>query len=173
MIHRYKQTGVGLVEVLVALLLLAIGVLGYSALQLRAIDATAEALNRSQATVILRGLTESIRANPLGQGSYATAVQGYLNIDDKTLPPSCFKSECSASDFAQYDAYWAAKSAHTLGMKITMTKCPGVGTTIQRQCLFAAWDDAATKLGATDYSVCMASDGIYVANAKCLMMEAY
>ena len=64
-----KQKGVGLVEVLVALVLLAVGVLGYAALQLRAIDATSEALNRSQATVILRGLTESIRANPLAQNS--------------------------------------------------------------------------------------------------------
>ena len=39
---RNIQAGVGLMEVLVALLLLAIGVLGYVALQLRAFDASAE-----------------------------------------------------------------------------------------------------------------------------------
>lgn len=36
---KSKQNGVGLIEVLVALVLLAIGVLGFSLLQLRAIDA--------------------------------------------------------------------------------------------------------------------------------------
>lgn len=173
MMISQKQIGVGLVEVLVSLVLLAIGVLGYSALQLRAIDATAEALNRSQATIILRGLTESIRANPLAQNAYPIAVHDYLDIDEDTTSPECFNAECTVDELAQYDAYWAAKSAQGLGMKITMTTCPGVGTTIRRQCLFAAWDEAATQLGATDYSVCMASDGIYVANAKCLMMEAY
>ncbi|MEF9994952.1 MAG: prepilin-type N-terminal cleavage/methylation domain-containing protein, partial [Acinetobacter sp.] len=37
--HHY-QKGVGLIEVLVALLLLAVGVLGYSILQIRAVDAS-------------------------------------------------------------------------------------------------------------------------------------
>lgn len=48
--HHYKQkaqAGVGLLEVLVALILLAIGVLGYVALQLRAMDASSEALSKS------------------------------------------------------------------------------------------------------------------------------
>ena len=65
MIIRKHQQGVGLMEVLVALLLLAIGVLGYTALQLRAVDASAEAMSRSQGMLILRGLAENIRANPL------------------------------------------------------------------------------------------------------------
>jgi len=127
--YKNNQQGVGLVEVLVALVLLALGVLGYTALQLRAVDAAGEALTRSQATLILRGLTESIRANPDGQGSYPAAVQGYLG-------------------------------------------CPGVKS-VKRQCLFAAWDDTASKLKAADYSKCMASNGIYVPSARCLMMEAY
>jgi Tfp pilus assembly protein PilV len=53
---KKSELGVGLVEVLVALILLAIGVLGYTALQLRAVDASNEALTKSQATVLLRGL---------------------------------------------------------------------------------------------------------------------
>ncbi|HEY4713949.1 MAG TPA: prepilin-type N-terminal cleavage/methylation domain-containing protein, partial [Aquirhabdus sp.] len=45
--NRTSQRGVGMVEVLVAMVLLAIGVLGYAALQVRAVEATGEALNRS------------------------------------------------------------------------------------------------------------------------------
>lgn len=44
----------GLLEVLVALILLAIGVLGYVALQLRAMDASSEALSKSQAILVMR-----------------------------------------------------------------------------------------------------------------------
>ncbi|MFH4043618.1 prepilin-type N-terminal cleavage/methylation domain-containing protein, partial [Acinetobacter baumannii] len=43
------QAGVGLIEVLVALILLAIGGLGDVALQIRAMDASSEALTKSQA----------------------------------------------------------------------------------------------------------------------------
>jgi type IV pilus assembly protein PilV len=67
---KTSELGIGMVEVLVALVLLAIGVLGYTALQLRAVDASNEALTRSQATVLLRSLTESMRANNGGQSSY-------------------------------------------------------------------------------------------------------
>ena len=45
-----RQTGVGLVEVLVALVLLSIAVLGFVALQIRAITASNEATMNVQAT---------------------------------------------------------------------------------------------------------------------------
>ena len=44
-----QQKGVGLIEVLVAVLLLSVAVLGFSALQMRAISATDESLIRTQA----------------------------------------------------------------------------------------------------------------------------
>lgn len=45
-----SQQGIGLIEVLVALLLLAVAVLGFSAMQITAIKATDETILRSQAT---------------------------------------------------------------------------------------------------------------------------
>ena len=77
--HHY-QKGVGLIEVLVALLLLAVGVLGYSILQIRAVDASSEALSRSQGMLITRALAENMRANPGAQTNYPTAVRGFTNI---------------------------------------------------------------------------------------------
>ena len=62
------QAGVGLIEVLVALILLAIGVLGYVALQIRAMDASSEALTKSQAMIVMRGLAENIRTNSVQAG---------------------------------------------------------------------------------------------------------
>lgn len=172
MMNARQQLGVGLVEVLVALILLAIGVLGYTALQLRAVDATSEALTRSQASLILRGLTENMRANPSAQASYPAAIKSYENSVEPKPAPTCLDKPCSSADFAKYDAYLAAHAASNIGIKIVMAECPGVNA-IKRQCLFAAWDETYAKVSSADYSSCMDSNGIYAARAKCLMMEAY
>lgn len=61
---RTQQRGVGLIEVLVAVLLLSIAVLGFSALQMRAIGATDESLVRTKSLTIVRNLAEVMRAYP-------------------------------------------------------------------------------------------------------------
>ncbi|MCH7328885.1 type IV pilus modification protein PilV [Acinetobacter modestus] len=180
MINKNNQQGVGLVEVLVALLLLAVGVLGYSILQFRAIDASSEALTRSQGVLVLRSLAENIRVNSAGQANYPAAVRNYTNITTLPSAPSisCFNPSaiCTPAQAATYDAYFAAKTAFELGMNITMTACPGTaGAPVQRQCLFAAWGDTVLSVSGTtaDISQCMSATGVYVSNSKCLMMEAY
>ena len=45
MINSHYQKGVGLMEVLVAMLILAIAILGYAALQVRATTATEESMS--------------------------------------------------------------------------------------------------------------------------------
>ena len=65
------QKGVGLLDILVALLLLAIAVLGFVALQLRAVEATAEGANRIQAMNIARDLAERLGSD------YVVFSQGY------------------------------------------------------------------------------------------------
>ncbi|MFW2161143.1 type IV pilus modification protein PilV [Acinetobacter beijerinckii] len=185
MIIQKKQAGVGLVEVLVALLLLAIGVLGYVALQLRAFDASAEAITKSQAVVVMRGLAENIRANKTQINNYPAFVRSYSNFPSvtPTAPTSCFNSVCTANQQAQFDAYQAARNANQLGMRLTMDNCPGVVSTmaLRRQCLYAFWGATVpTEIPASgvtpssaDVSTCMGSNGVYVAGSSCLMIEVY
>ena len=164
-----RQAGVGMVEVLVALVLLALGVLGFTALQLRAVEAGDEALVRSQATLLLRGLTEGIRANPEGQTFYPANVQAYAGITAKpSIGKDCLDVVCTPQQMAAYDAFLVARSAFNVGINITMAACPGA---TNRQCVFAGW--GGVKFSAGDYSTCMNASGKYVNNAQCLMMEAY
>jgi len=60
----HNQQGVGLIEVMVAVLLLAVAVLGFSALQMRAISATDEGLVRTKSLTVVRNLAEVMRAYP-------------------------------------------------------------------------------------------------------------
>lgn len=180
------QAGVGLIEVLVAILLLAIGVLGYVALQLRAFDASSEAVRKSQSIVIMRGLAESMRVNKTQMTNYSAFVRSYTGFSSSTTAPkNCFNEVCTPEEFAQFDAYQAARNADQLGIKLTMDNCPGVTSsmTIRRQCLYSFWgktspaiNTSGTGAAATtsaDVSTCMGSDGIYVSGASCLMMEVY
>lgn len=178
MIIYQNQKGVGLVEVLVALLLLAVGVLGYSILQIRAVDASSEALSRSQGMLILRSLAENMRANPIAQTNYPPAVRGFTNITSTpaTPSPSCSNSICTPAQMANFDAFIAARSAFEIGMNITMRDCPGVSSApIPRQCLFIAWGNTTLSATSTtaDVTNCMSTAGVYLNGSNCLMMEAY
>jgi len=74
----HNQQGVGLIEVMVAVLLLSVAVLGFSALQMRAVSATDESLVRTKSLTIVRNLAEVMRAYPeayvTGSGSTFTSA---------------------------------------------------------------------------------------------------
>ena len=62
--YSMHEQGIGLVEVLVAVLLLSVAVLGFSALQMRAISTTDESLVRTKSLTVVRNLAEVMRAYP-------------------------------------------------------------------------------------------------------------
>lgn len=67
---RRTQSGVMLIEVLVAVLLCAFALLGFVALQARASAAEFEALQRSQALVLVDDMKARLNANRANAGSY-------------------------------------------------------------------------------------------------------
>lgn len=81
------QHGVGLIEVLVAVLLLSIAVLGFSALQVRAVSATDESLVRTKSMTLVRNLAEVMRAYPEAYvTSSGAAFAGALPTDTNAVP---------------------------------------------------------------------------------------
>ncbi len=178
------QRGVGIVEVLVALVVLSVGVLGFAMLQGRAVETTKEAFNRTQAIWVLRGLADSIRVNAASQSSYAAAVNAYSGITSAPTAPSpnCLSGNpCATADLVNQDAYQAALAAFNLGMKVNMITCPGVPSAapIQRQCVLAAWGNTTPTYNSAITSTnpsgndCIIDTGNYNPTATCIMMEAY
>lgn len=114
-----RQCGVGLIEVLVALLVLGIGVLGTVALETSGIGYSRTSVERAQAVSLIDSMAERIRDNPIGAQS-----GDYGSIDTRTVSaPSvdCAAGACSASDIAAYDA-WQWRKA------ITYALASGYGT---------------------------------------------
>ena len=68
-----RQRGAMLIEVLIAILLCAFGLLGFVAMQARANTAEFESLQRSQALVLLQDMESRLSVNRSGASDYVTA----------------------------------------------------------------------------------------------------
>lgn len=168
-----SQRGVGLMEVLVSLVILAIAVLGFAALQFRALDAIQEANDRTAAMTLARDLAEKIRVNRTQLSKYKSEI----NASEETTAKSCVRADsdkpadpitsmCTRTELATFDASQILGMAKQKNMTIIISDCQGG----DRQCVYVAWGD--TAITATSQANCMVS-GVYVAGAKCLVMEAY
>jgi len=74
--HRRAQSGVGLIEVLVAVLVLSIGFLGVAALQVMSLSTNNSAMARSMAVVASYSILDAMRADIVNAraGSYDTGT---------------------------------------------------------------------------------------------------
>lgn len=141
--HRVYIQGSTLVEVLVALLLLAVGLLGGAALQLASLRARHESALLSMAVQLAASMAERMRANR-AQAGLADADNPYLGLDyeagstdEAGDAPACFgDAACSAAQLAQADiAEWKQQLRRDL---------PGARLRICRDAL--AWDAQAQGL---------------------------
>lgn len=168
-----NQQGVGLLEVLIALLLLAVAVLGFSAMQLRAIQATDETLTRSDAMVIIRNISEDLRLLPT-----TTQKQTYKTAISSTTAPSvkCAGAggqACTAEQRVQYNAYQAKELAKLSNIKVSAVECgTQKANNINKLCVIASWNETEADMQGNNNS-CAKSDGTYMAGSSCIIMETY
>lgn len=157
-----RQRGVGMVEILVALLVLSIGVLGYAGLQLRALNSTDEAYLRSQATAIGQDVVERIMANPEATGTYTTESNWpAAGAVPATMPQTCVNSKCTATQVADWDIDQTAWQAANLlpGGQITVSACAGSAST----CVRVAWGENVP-------ADCEDNSGV-VSDVDCVVLE--
>lgn len=169
---RNTQKGVGLVEVLVALVLLSIAVLGFVALQIRAMGASAEAGMNVQASNIARDLAERMRVNRGGLSDYkkVTSHENCASTQGSEGEEGYSAGKfCTAEEMAQYDYAQVEKRANDLGMNIDVLNCQG--STLVRKCIYVAWE-GTTATNGTGSPNCT-NGTAYVPNANCIIMEIY
>lgn len=168
MLKIRSQAGMGMFEVLVALFILAIGVLGFSALQLRAVEATMEANDKTLAMNLARDLAERIRINRQALTQYTTAINDPAATTEclPTTLASTYRPTCTPETLARHDATEILQIANNQGQTVVMAQCQG-GV---RTCIYVAW--GSTVISPNDLSQCMVG-GSYRNNAKCIVMEAY
>ena len=120
-----KQRGITLVESLVAIVVMALGVLGILGAQMRTLADTQTGVRRAQAVRLIEDLSERIRVNPTGPSQLANYVIGSAEPAAppgtselaalRTLQNSCTTSACTGAQLAARDrALWLATVQQTL-----------------------------------------------------------
>lgn len=106
------QRGISLVESMVAIVVMALGILGVLGVQLRTLADTQTGVRRAQAIRLIEDLSERIKVNPNGlgsMGSYATAWGGVTG----TIPTCA--GGCTSADLARRDIdFWKKNVSATM-----------------------------------------------------------
>ncbi|MCF6190051.1 MAG: type IV pilus modification protein PilV [Cocleimonas sp.] len=99
---NHKQHGFSLLEVLISMVIIAVGLLGLSGLQIASLKGTTNAHSRNVASLLVMELSERMRANPLG-------VAGAFYENDVvcgTVERVCRgANECSPAEVARHDVF--------------------------------------------------------------------
>jgi type IV pilus assembly protein PilV len=119
----YTQ-GFTLIEVLVSILILSIGVLGVTALQMRGLDGNRNALLRVQASQLASDLIQRIEVN--GATTYGPVSLG----DVPPVPTNCNDSNCTPAQIAQFDTtQWLCSINSIASDGTTFPACQGLSIT--------------------------------------------
>ncbi|MDH3377861.1 MAG: type IV pilus modification protein PilV [Gammaproteobacteria bacterium] len=103
---RYSK-GTSLVEVLVAVFVFSIGLLGIAALQVQSKRSNFEAIQRTTASMLTNDLVERLRSNTAGLNTYITDANLPLGGGQiATEPaPNCFSATCTTVELATHDLW--------------------------------------------------------------------
>lgn len=140
------QAGVGLIEVLVALLVLSIGFLGIAALQARSLSTNNSAMARSMATVASYSILDAMRAdlnNAVG-GSYNGTVTANAC---STISASTTLATAQLKQWCNIELAPLGASASTTG-KIACTAATG-GINSAYCTITVQFDDSRAGLGSS------------------------
>lgn len=107
----HHQSGFTLLEVMIALVIFSIGLLGLAGLQAGGLRSNTQAQFRTVATIQVYDMAERIRANPRG------VADGDYNAFDDASPTAedCISAACTAAEMATYDYYeWVTNTQKVL-----------------------------------------------------------
>lgn len=184
-----RQEGIGLIEVVVALLLLAVAVLGFSALNMVSIKATDDSVLIANANTLMRGLSEDLRLNPSNIMTYQQSIQGVLGNVSSTkdyctavaeyktsnVTKNCDSDLCTEEQLSNYNSWRAMNQACNNEVLLNMITCPGTENKQLRQCIITSWNGTKPTFGAQSVSnkSCADTLGVYHSGSDCLVMESY
>ena len=107
---RPTPRGVSLVEVLVAILVTTVGLLGVAALDALALRGHQQSVHLTTAALRARELADRIHANPV-----AAQHGQYVFNATPASPPDCLAASCTPAELAQFDfAEWNTTNALVL-----------------------------------------------------------
>ncbi len=122
-----SQSGFTMVETMVALVVLAIGLLGIAALYLNSLQAGRSAVYRTEAVNLAADLADRIRSNRTALGAYANVfTDAPADVAACYTTAGCTPAQLAASDLNRWKADIAQLLPNGLG-QVAVTLPVGVG----------------------------------------------
>ncbi|GFM87213.1 type IV pilus modification protein PilV [Pseudomonas cichorii] len=141
---RHRQTGMTLIEVLVSVLILAIGLLGAAAIQLNALKYTDSSTMTSQASFIAYDMMDRIRANVDGNAvsNGTTNVLSTYALANLAAAPTANANRARDQDLYDFKTNITNFAGSTATASIDVSGAPAVTITI-------TWDDTRAASSST------------------------
>ncbi len=152
-----KQLGITLIEVLVTVLILAIGGLGIASMQLAGLKYTNGAYARTQSVILANDMINKIQSNR----TFALDLNNdgtFGNNEPYTIPTfgsiitstkDCTQDECDTQELADYDlSTWLDEVARVLPAgrgRITLINQPNAGITERQFNISLQWREVANS----------------------------
>ena len=110
-----RQRGVGLVEILLAVVLVSVGFLAAARMQVESMRFSKSAYHQSQAYLIAADMIDRMRGNPKGveAGHYAK-VSSSVSMAADLEDPGCDEKSCGPAETAAQDLYDWSGHVHDL-----------------------------------------------------------
>jgi len=120
-----KQRGITLLESLIAIMVMALGILGILGAQMRTLNNTQTSFHRAQAIRLIEDLSERLMATPNALSNADAYISGWDNStgdekggengEEASNAADCHLQACSNVDLAKFDiAQWKAQVANAL-----------------------------------------------------------
>lgn len=127
------QRGFSLVEVLIALVILSVGMLGIAGLYVQSMQAGRTSMLRHNAVTLAGDIADRIRANPFAQADYAGA-----GADGGCV---AMGTDCDAATMAAHDIFlWKDQAARTMPAGDVTVNFDG-GADPPRYTIAVTWDE--------------------------------
>lgn len=149
--RRYR--GDTMIEVLVTVLILAVGVLGVAAMQVTTLQNLNSSYSASVAEIVANDFSERMRANP------TAALAGNYIHSAAPAPgsyPDCAANPCALADLARYDigSWWTVMTGALPSATGQVTRNAGTNTFV----VTVRWDDDRSGSTGTNCPVQSAAD---------------
>jgi type IV pilus assembly protein PilV len=156
---RSSARGALLIEVLIAVLICAFGLLGFAGMQARAVSTDFESLQRSEALVLIEDMESRINANRAHAGEYVTAgLLGAGGIVDCTGLTGSALDLCEWSNMIRGSAEQRAGSS--VGAMLSARGCiTRPATSTDRYVISIAWQGIVST--AAPASPCGSGDAVF------------
>lgn len=118
--NRKTQTGVGLIEVLITVLVLSTALMALAALQTRSLQYNSSAYLRSQANIIAYDIMDRIRISSPVSGAVATISDAEISDLVDTLPDGAGSVECDGRE-CTVSITWTEPTANKSGDSLEET----------------------------------------------------